>query len=244
MYIEDFVRRVAMGWRALLASIVVCVVIMGAFLAVYPPQYEGSIAIKIGTVPPGNPIESVPSVAARLRNAYVLRATLKELNLPATDRQVDRLRSAIRVSPVDDSTFQMTLRWPDRAQALLIIGRLTDDMIAAHAAMEASIGRGITDRIRQNAADISRATTPPAANRTDPNGEDTGAARVLHALQSQNDQAIAAFAVTSPTVVTFPADVTDEPVFPKRAQMLVLAALVGFAFGVAWTFGSRPREAR
>lgn len=247
MYIEDFVRRIAGGWRVLLGSIVACVVIMGIFLAVFAPEYEGSIGIRIGNVPPGNPVESVPSVAARMRNAHVLRETLKEVNLPATDRQVDQLRSAIHVQPIDDNAFQMTLRWPDRAQALVLLNRLADDMIAQHAAAQASVTHGIVDKIHQLATDASRSgTMPPAANANGAgnSSEDSGSSRVLRALQSQDDQAIAAFAVTSPTAISFPADVTDEPVFPQPAKMIALAVLIGLVIGVAWVFSSRPRAAR
>ncbi|CAM2141518.1 protein of unknown function [Pararobbsia alpina] len=244
MYIEDFVRRIAGGWRVLLGSIMACVVIMGIFLAVFAPEYEGSIALRVGNASTGNPIESVPAVAARMRNAHVLRATLKELNLPGTDRQVDRLRSAIRVQSIDDNAFQMTLRWPDRAQALLILNRIANDMIAQHSSMQASFTQGILEKFHQLAANTGgrSAVLSPSVQTSsgEPHAEGNASSR---GLQSLDDQA-AAFAVTTPTIVIFPADVTEEPVFPKPAMMLALAVLIGLVIGVAWVFSSRPRGAR
>lgn len=249
MFIDDFFKQLVAGWKPMLCSLITWLVFGGLFLAIYPAQYEASATLKIGSVLDGSPIETLPVVAARFRNPFVLRTTLSKLGLPSTDSSVEQLRTSIRVQPIDDRSVQMTLRWPDRSKALEIIQQLGDGLISDHAASIAQATSQIREQLSQETkllGDVGAeaAQDAYAANRNSlptQQGKSTNPDRLTVRQVGYREQLLPPNTV--PTVFEFPADVSEEPVFPKPLMVYLLALVLGLACGVIWIFGRSPRAA-
>ncbi|MCC7007120.1 MAG: hypothetical protein IT497_10835 [Ottowia sp.] len=241
MSIQDFGEKIISGWKILLGFVLSGLVLAYLFLTLCPPEYEASIGLKIGTTASGKPIESMASITTRLRSTYMLRTLLQQSGMPPSDSNVKQLIRTIRIRPIDEDTLQLSMRAENQQQTIDKINKLANELIDQHAELN---GMSIALRKQVNKTDTAVTTNIARTKRSQSNA-------TADPMQPDNESCICIMESrlnknanlrttrAQPTKITFPADVSEQPVFPNHAMIYILAILLGLVCGVIWIFSAK-----